>query len=110
QTLPEFVHADPSHARTTRVARTRAFFPRAPESGLILVQAVAGGGASSQRGGPQPSRAICSPAGDWLTGITSRRLILRCGGRLATHHTVSAMSRPVIGCAPAYSLLEAAWS
>src|SRR3546814_5054759 len=44
------------------------------------------------------SRWICSPASDWLTGITSKRLMFRCGGRLEIHHTDSAMSPAVIGC------------
>lgn len=49
----------------------------------------------------QALRWIWNPANDWLTGITSSRLMLRCAGRLATHHSVSAMSSAVIGCAPA---------
>ncbi len=46
------------------------------------------------------SRAIWNPANDCRTGITSMRLTLRCGGRLAIQKIVSAMSSAVIGSAP----------
>jgi len=48
----------------------------------------------------QPSRATRNPAKSWLTGISSIRLMLRCGGRLAIQPMVSAMSSPVIGFTP----------
>lgn len=35
-------------------------------------------------GSLQPSLAICQPAQDWLTGISSSELMLRCGGCVAT--------------------------
>ena len=47
-----------------------------------------------------PSRAIRNPANDWLTGMISSRLTLRCTGRLAIQKIVSAISSAVIGCAP----------
>lgn len=46
-------------------------------------------------------RATWKPANDWLTGINSSALMLRCGGSSATHRIVAAMSSPVIGSAPA---------
>ena len=55
---------------------------------------VNGGGLKRQ------SRATWKPAKDWLTGISSRALMFRWGGKVATQNRVSAMSAPVIGWAP----------
>ena len=49
---------------------------------------------------PDQSRATWKPAKDWLTGISSMRLMFRCGGSVATQKIVSAMSSAVIGRAP----------
>ena len=51
----------------------------------------------------QPWRATWKPAKDWLTGINSIRLTLRCSGSVATQKICSAMSSAVIGLAPPYS-------
>ena len=49
---------------------------------------------------PDQPRATWKPAKDWLTGISSMRLMFRCGGSVATQKIVSAMSSAVIGRAP----------
>ena len=46
-------------------------------------------------------RSMANPAQVWLTGISSRRLILICAGWLSTQNTVSAMSADWIASAPA---------
>ena len=45
----------------------------------------------------QASRVTVKPAKLWLTGMISTVLMLRCGGRLATHQNRSAISSAVIG-------------
>ncbi len=48
----------------------------------------------------QVARATCVAEKDWLTGISSSRLMLRWGGSSATQRIVAAMSSPVIGFTP----------
>jgi hypothetical protein len=54
------------------------------------------------------SRATWKPANDWVTGMISSRLTLRCGGSDASQRMVLAISSAVIGWAPRYILSEAA--
>ena len=49
----------------------------------------------------QASRFTVKPAKLWLTGISSIVLMLRCGGRLASHQNRSERSSAVIGSMPA---------
>ena len=49
----------------------------------------------------QASRLTENPAQLWLTGISSIALMLRCGGRFASHQKRSARSSAVIGSMPA---------
>ncbi len=46
-------------------------------------------------------RSMAKPAQVWLTGISSRLLMLMCAGVLSTQKIVSAMSCGWIGSAPA---------
>src|SRR5690606_37332385 len=48
-----------------------------------------------------PLRSIANPLHVWLTGISSRLLMLMCAGALSTQKMVSAMSCGWIGSAPA---------
>lgn len=62
-----------------------------------------GGGEFDPSGARRPVysvRATWKPAKDWVTGINSSVLMLRCGGSSATHNIVAAMSAPLIGFAP----------
>lgn len=51
-------------------------------------------------GADAQSRATWNPANDCVTGMISSRLMLRCGGSVATWKICSAMSSAVIGLAP----------
>ena len=79
------------------------FLPPLPENAQLHPH----GSAMSQKNGlngqirGQASRCTWNPANDCEVGISSSRLMLRCGGRVATQKIASAMSSAVIGWAPA---------